>query len=296
MLSETRLTKRERQKERRFEKAQARVEAEQKRKRRRNIYLLSISGIIAVIIFVAVLLAQQLGDDGDEDSTQSITTTTAATQTTNQEDNMPNYTTYTDEDYGQGECPPTEVPDPPTLEFSDSPALCLDLEKEYDAVFTTSEGIVRVRLDTQNTPGTANNFYALARYGYYNGTLLFRTDPSIGIIQGGAPHNNSPSDPGPGYTIKDEGTEFEYVPGQLVMARTAQPNSSSAQFFFAVNNEAARLDGQGTFVVFGQTIEGLDVLENILGLHQEDPGSQLGGGPSRDVVVESLEVVEVDGS
>ena len=58
-----------------------------------------------------------------------------------------------------------------------------------------------VQLDAADRPGTVNNFVQLAGWGYYNGSELFRTDPSIGIIQGGAPHTNSASDPGPGFTI-----------------------------------------------------------------------------------------------
>ena len=51
-----------------------------------------------------------------------------------------------------------------------------------------------------------NNFVTLARWGYYDGTTLFRTDPSIDIIQGGSPHTESASDQGPGYSIADEPT------------------------------------------------------------------------------------------
>ena len=40
---------------------------------------------------------------------------------------------------------------------------------------------------------------------------MFRTDTSIDIIQGGSPHTQDTSDPGPGYTIKDEGTGFKYT-------------------------------------------------------------------------------------
>ncbi|MEK9637362.1 MAG: peptidylprolyl isomerase, partial [Acidimicrobiaceae bacterium] len=80
-----------------------------------------------------------------------------------------------------------------------------------------------------------------------------------------------------------------YVPGQLVMARTALPNSSSAQYFFTTGENAARLDGQGVYVVFGETDEaGLGVLQSIIGLHE--PGGALGGAPSRTVTVNSVTI------
>ena len=152
---------------------------------------------------------------------------------------------------------------------------------------------MRVALDTVSTPVTANNFAVLARYRYYDDTLLFRTDPSIGIIQGGAPRTNSPSDPGPGYTIVDEGSGFAYEPGQIVMARTGAPNSAGAQFFFAVNENTALLNSQGTYVVFGRMDEAsLAVAEAILASHVDQPDNPLGGGPDPQVIVNSVTIQE----
>ena len=197
------------------------------------------------------------------------------------------------ESYGSGSCPPADGSGPTVLDFDGPQPLCLDPAKQYTAVFDTTAGEMRISLDTFNTPVTANNFVVLARYHYYDDTLLFRTDPSIGIIQGGAPHTNSPSDPGPGYTIVDEGSGFTYEPGQIVMARTGAPNSASAQFFFAVNENTAVLDSQGTYVVFGQMDdESLTVAEAILASHVDQPGNPLGGGPEPPVLVNSVTVEE----
>ena len=196
-------------------------------------------------------------------------------------------------------CPAEDGSSPRTITFAEPHPMCIDTSMSYVAVFDTSEGEIRVTLNTAETPITANNFVTLARWGYYDGTTIFRSDPSIDIIQGGAPRTESPSDPGPGYTISDE-PQFEetsagivgpyrYVPGQLVMARTALPNSSSAQYFFTTGENAARLDGQGVYVVFGETDEaGLGVLQSIIGLHE--PGGALGGAPSRTVTVNSVTI------
>ena len=191
-------------------------------------------------------------------------------------------------------CPPADGSGPTVLDFDGPQPMCLDESKLYTAVFDTTAGEMRIDLDMVNTPITANNFAVLARYHYYDDTLLFRTDPGIGIIQGGAPHTNSPSDPGPGYTIADEGSGFTYEPGQIVMARTGAPNSASAQFFFAVNENTALLNGQGTYVVFGQMDnESLTVAEAILASHVDQPGNRLGGGPEPQVIVKSVTVEEI---
>ena len=190
-------------------------------------------------------------------------------------------------------CPPADGSGPQVLDFDGPHPMCLDASKQYTAVFDTTAGEMRIALDMVNTPITANNFAVLARYHYYDNTLLFRTDPGIGIIQGGAPHNNSPSDRGPGYTIPDEGAGFTYEPGQIVMARTAAPNSASAQFFFAVNEQTARLNSQGTYVVFGQMdVQSLGVAEAILASHVDQPNNPLGGGPEPQVIVNSVTIEE----
>jgi len=198
------------------------------------------------------------------------------------------YTPFEATDYGTTPCPTEDAPR--TLDFTDSFQNCLTPGAQYTATFRTTAGDITIELDSENTPGTTNNFVSLARYQYYDGTLLHRTDPSIGIIQGGSPHNNSASDRGPGYTIKDEGFGFSYDPGQLVMARTGAPNSSGAQFFFTVDSNAHLLDSQGTYVVFGQVIEGQDVLATILSSHQ--PGGSLGGAPNPPVTVTQIEITE----
>ncbi len=172
--------------------------------------------------------------------------------------------------------------DEPVRAFSEAPPTCIDPTTGYTAVFDTTQGEIRVALDTENTPDTVNNFVVLARYGYYDGTPIFRTDPSIGIIQGGGQDNTS----SPGYTIPDEGDGYSYEAGQLVMARTPEPDSASAQFFFVANDAAENLNADGTYVVFGDTdAAGLDVVRAVLDL-------DAGGAPSEPVTINSVTIEE----
>ena len=200
-------------------------------------------------------------------------------------------------------CPAADGSSPRTIDFDGPQPLCIDPEAGYVAVFDTSEGEMHFELTASDTPLTVNNFVALARWGYYDGTLLFRTDPSIDIIQGGSPHTDSASDPGPGYTIPDEPAfdedpdtgrltgPYRYQPGQLVMARSAGRDAAGAQFFLTTGPNTALLDSQGTYVVFGNTDDaGLAVAQSIIALHE--PGGQLGGAPSRDVTVHSVTIEE----
>ncbi len=204
-------------------------------------------------------------------------------------------------------CPAVDGSSPRVIDFDGPHPMCIDPEAGYVATFDTSEGEMRFELTPSQTPLTVNNFVTLARWGYYDDTLLFRTDPSIDIIQGGSPHTNDNRDPGPGYTIPDEPAfeiapdtgalvgPYRYLPGQLVMARSAGPDSASAQFFLTTGPNTALLDGQGTYVVFGNTDEaGLAVAQSIIALHE--PGGSLGGAPSRDVTVHSVTIEETPSS
>ena len=200
-------------------------------------------------------------------------------------------------------CPASDGSGARYFDFDGPQPMCIDPGARYVAVFDTSEGEMRFELTAADTPGTVNNFVTLARWGYYHHTLLFRTDPSIDIIQGGSPHTNSASDPGPGYTIPDEPAfeadpatgqlsgPYRYESGQLVMARSSGPDSAGAQFFITTGPNASRLDSQGTYVVFGSTdAAGLAVAQSIIGLHVA--GGSLGGAPSRPVIVRSVTIEE----
>jgi cyclophilin family peptidyl-prolyl cis-trans isomerase len=302
--------KRERQRAARLEKTVAEATAAKRARTRGTVLRIVIGGVVVLAALFGV--SQLMSDDSDTDETATEDDTSGEEAGDTGED-APEVDPLLGIDGGDGSgefaygttpCPPAEGAEEPALSFDDAFEQCIDPALSYTATIATSEGEVVVELDTETTPGTTNNFVALARSLYYDGTELFRTDPSIGIIQGGSPHSNDASDEGPGYSLPDEGGTFDfsnpaaptgpftYAPGELIMARSAGPDSGSAQFFFSADEAVSALDSQGTYVRFGTVSEGLDVLETILGLHEADPASQLGGGPSRTVTIESVTITE----
>lgn len=295
-------SKRERQKTNRAAKVAAEEAAAKTQHTRSRIITYGIIGAVGVVVVVGLSLLT--GNDSKTDVADVPTTALAfdPTETISPSD-VPAPTTTLAFEYGTGDCPAEDGSSPRQIDFDGPQPLCIDPAASYTAVFDTTEGEVRLDLATADAPGTVNNFVTLARWGYYNNTTLFRTDTSIDIIQGGSPHSESASDPGPGYQINDEPTfttdaatgglvgPYSYSPGQLVMARSAGPNSASAQFFFTTGPNAAALNGQGTYVVLGNTDDaGLGVLQGIIGLHVADPASGLGGAPSRTVTINSVTI------
>ena len=290
--------KRERQRQNRLQRIAADEVAAKQYATRRRVKLIGIAAVV-VAAALAVLAFLQSRDDPDVVTTDSELPIEGAAVDLSETDPVPDPET----DESATGCPAADGSSPRVIDFDDPQPNCIDPEAHYVAVFDTSEGEMRFELTASETPLTINNFVTLARWGYYDGTLLFRTDPSIDIIQGGSPHTDSASDPGPGYTIPDEPAfdedpddgrltgPYRYQPGQLVMARSAGRDAASAQFFLTTGPNTSRLDSQGTYVVFGQTDDaGLAVAQSIIGLHV-DTGS-LGGAPSRDVTVHSVTIEE----
>ncbi len=273
--------KRERQKANRDRARQERIRKQQRNKlTKRGL----IFGVGIPVLVIALFAISQLG--GGSETTAPAVTTAAPTDSSGTPATTVAGKPLTIVE-GTTACPKTDGSQKRVDTFSDSMKKCIDPAKSYTATFNTSEGTVVVALNAQAVPGTVNNFVALSRYKYYDGTTIFRTDPSIDIIQGGG---FSASD-SIGYTIKDEGGPYSYSEGDLVMARTGAPDSGGAQYFFVTGPKASALDGQGTYVTFGKVTQGLDVIKKIIGLHEATTDG-LGGKPSRTVTVKTITIAE----
>ena len=143
-------------------------------------------------------------------------------------------------------------------QWAKSPDFKLDLTKKYSATIKTDKGDIKVALFASKVPNTVNNFVFLAREGYYNDTIFHRVIPDF-MVQGGDPTGTGRG--GPGYSFRDE---FEpslkhNKPGILSMAN-AGPNTNGSQFFLT-HVPTPWLDNK--HAVFGEVIEGLDVLLSI---------------------------------
>ncbi len=282
--------KRDRQRANRQLKYQQLAKEEQRRKLTRRIVIGAVAVVGGVGLVLGVAALTGAGGDDDNTAATSVPLTTGPATTTGSTapgstvpgTTVPTSITPLNFTYGTGACPPRSVSEP-ERSFDAAPKQCIDPTKTYTATFHTSEGDIVVDLDTATTPGTVNNFVTLARYGYYDDTLIFRTDPSIDIIQGGGRTNTD----SPGYEIPDEASGFTYHAGQLAMARTQAPNSAGGQWFFVAGPKASRLNAQGTYVVFGDVTKGLNVVRNILALAGDD-----GQTPTREVTLDSVEITE----
>lgn len=135
--------------------------------------------------------------------------------------------------------------------------MTIDTSKKYTATIETDKGNLVIELFAKDVPVTVNNFVFLARQGYYDGTTFHRVIPDF-MAQGGDPTGTGSG--GPGYTFANEITAHKHVVGAVSMAHSSLPNSNGAQFFICYQAQPS-LDG--SYSVFGQLMQGMDVLLNL---------------------------------
>ncbi|KXS44396.1 peptidylprolyl isomerase [Methanolobus zinderi] len=126
------------------------------------------------------------------------------------------------------------------------------------AIIETEKGKIVLELFEKDAPKTVENFEKLIKKGFYDGLTFHRVIPDF-VIQGGCPKGDGTG--GPGYTIKCEtkGNPRKHGTGALSMAHAGK-NTGGSQFFIT-HSPQPHLDGVHT--VFGQVIEGMDVVNKI---------------------------------
>jgi peptidyl-prolyl cis-trans isomerase B (cyclophilin B) len=131
------------------------------------------------------------------------------------------------------------------------------------AVITTPKGVIKFKFYPKDAPNHVAAFIELAKKGFYDGTKFHRVEPGF-VIQGGDPLSKT-DDPmtgtgGPGYRLAAEFNSQKHLDGTVAMARSTDENSAGSQFYIDLGPQPS-LDGK--YTVFGQVIEGMDVVRSI---------------------------------
>lgn len=133
--------------------------------------------------------------------------------------------------------------------------------------FQTNLGDIKIELNFDKAPITAENFKQYASDGFYNGTIFHRVIKGF-MAQGGG-FASGMEEKETRETIKNEANNgLENKRGTLAMARTQAPHSASAQFFINLtdndflNFKSEDMHGWG-YCVFGEVVEGMDVVDKM---------------------------------
>jgi peptidyl-prolyl cis-trans isomerase A (cyclophilin A) len=153
--------------------------------------------------------------------------------------------------------------------FSVSIMACEEGELYPDKLFLevkveTSVGDVIVELDRNRAPITVNNFLKYVKKGSYNDTIIHRIEKDF-VIQGGGYDKELNDIPDCGKIFNESGNGLKNIEGSIAMARYEDPHSATSQFYFNLgNNESLDPNRKNWgYTVFGQVIEGMDVLKKI---------------------------------
>lgn len=124
----------------------------------------------------------------------------------------------------------------------------------------TNRGVLMIELYPDHAPGTVANFLKLINKGFYDGLSFHRVIPNF-VIQGGCPIGNGTG--GPGWKIKceTEGNPLVHKVGALSMAHAGKDTGGSQ--FFIVLSEAGTKHLNGQHTVFGEVVEGLNLLTSF---------------------------------
>jgi peptidyl-prolyl cis-trans isomerase B (cyclophilin B) len=217
------------------------------------------------------LLAAGCGDDSkdtSEPATSSATSETAPTQT---------------ETATAGGCEPAEAPPAREDGGERKPKGKLNPDKTYTVTVKTNCGSFSWDLDLEAAPKTSASIVALAKKGFYDGTVFHRIVPGF-VIQGGDPTGSGGG--GPGYKTRDiPPADTIYGKGTVAMAKAGdEPAGTAGSQFFVVTADAGGAQLTPDYAVIGRVSKGIDTVDTIGRLG--DANQQ----PTQVVVIEKMSV------
>lgn len=155
--------------------------------------------------------------------------------------------------------------DIPVADQYSEPPLNIDLTKQYFAnVKMTTGGEFVIQLYPDKAPKTVNSFVFLACKGFFDGVTFHRVLEGF-MAQGGDPTGAGAG--GPGYQFEDESSDLVFDKAGIVAMANSGPNTNGSQFFITYA-PTPHLNGKHT--IFGQVVEGMDVVDAIT---RRDPGA-----------------------
>lgn len=174
-------------------------------------------------------------------------------------------------------------------QYENPPEMQIDKDKEYIATIHTNKGDIKIQLFASEAPKTVNNFVFLAKEGYYNKVKFHRVIKSF-MIQTGDPFGNGTGSPG--YTFDDELPPAKpYKPGVVAMANAGK-NTNGSQFFICSGPDSTHLNTQPNYTVFGEVIDGMDVVDEIASVPVGASFTGEESSPKEAVFMASIDIEE----
>lgn len=147
----------------------------------------------------------------------------------------------------------------PTAEqYNEAPPMKIDQAKQYFATFKMEKGSeFVVELYPAKSPITVNSFIFLACKNFYNGVTFHRVLEGF-MAQGGDPTGTGAG--GPGYEFINENSDLSFDKAGVMAMANAGPDTNGSQFFITYDAQEFL---NGGYTIFGQVVEGMDVVNRI---------------------------------
>ena len=156
-----------------------------------------------------------------------------------------------------------DAPEVTAKQYAAPPPMTIDVNKQYFATVKMAKGgEFVIQLYPDKAPITVNSFVFLAREGFYDGITFHRVLPDF-MAQAGDPSGTGGG--GPGYKFQNENSDLTFDKAGVVAMANAGPNTNGSQFFVTFSPQEYL---NGGYTIFGQVIEGMDV---VLDIRLRDP-------------------------
>jgi len=155
----------------------------------------------------------------------------------------------------------------------------------------TTMGTIVIELDSEKAPITVKNFLQYAKDGFYDGTVFHRVIDGF-MIQGGGFSKDMADKPTSGTIVNESKNGLSNQRGTIAMARRAEPNSASSQFFINHKDNSGSLDyprNGGGYAVFGKVVSGMDIVDKIAKVQTGNRGMHQ-NVPTEPVVIVSIKI------
>ncbi len=172
------------------------------------------------------------------------------------------------------------------------------LAAEY-AVIQTNTGDIKVELNRAKAPVSVDNFLAYANQGFYDNTIFHRVIKDF-MIQGGGFTAELKRKPTLDPIVNEAPNGLKNVRGSIAMARTNVIDSATSQFFINLKDNAF-LDHSGVspatygYAVFGQVIEGMEVVDAIARTKIRGLNGLFRDLPSNSIIIKGVAYIKEEG-
>ena len=142
-----------------------------------------------------------------------------------------------------------------------------DLNKSNVVVVETTAGSVEIELLPEKAPKSVANFLKYVDDKFYDGLTFHRVIPNF-VIQGGGYDAKMAEKKGRDAIVNESNNGVSNLRGTVVMARSAESDSATSQFFINVEDNTSLdfSEKNPGYCVFGKVIKGMDAVDKIAGV------------------------------